>query len=189
MHNKHVCLIIVLSSDRFGLGFTHDTFIFAHHMFMHFSCIRSFFSFLFWTYVSLSNRLRYGTQTKKIHSNSEPSSWFRVILLWSSCSFSYSVLWWEGQDGFFWELPEPWRSSKMPSHSVGLLRHCSTRSHSDSGMGVPLWETWEMSGHVHLGVLLQHAQHQYLCTSFCYHIMKYTYRSYSESYIRGTTRS
>ena len=31
---------------RFGLGYTHDVFIFARHMFMHFSCIRTFF-FLF----------------------------------------------------------------------------------------------------------------------------------------------
>ena len=32
--------------SRFGLGYTHDVFIFARHMFMHFSCIRTFF-FLF----------------------------------------------------------------------------------------------------------------------------------------------
>ena len=54
--------------------------IYARHMFMHFSCIRSFISFFFWTYVvfpyvlslSLSERLLYGTQTEKIYSDSEP---------------------------------------------------------------------------------------------------------------------
>jgi len=156
MHIRYVCLIIVVSVDRFGLGFTHDAFIFARHMFMHFSCIRSFFSFLFWTclslffFLSLSHRLCYGTQIEKINSSLEPSSWFRVILFWSSCSLSYLVLWWEGQDGLLWELLKLWRSSRMPGHSVGLLRHCTTWSHLDSGTKVPLWETREVSSCVHM---------------------------------------
>ena len=33
-----------LCSDRFGLGWAHDAFCFACHMFMHFPCIRTFFS-------------------------------------------------------------------------------------------------------------------------------------------------
>ena len=108
------------------------------------SCIRSFFSFLFRTCLSLffslslSDRLCYGTQTEKINSSLEPSSWFRVILFWSSCSLSYLVPWWEGQDGLLWELLKLWRSSRMLGHSVGLLRHCTTRSHLDSRTEVPL---------------------------------------------------
>ena len=33
-----------LCADRFGLGWAHDAFCFACHMFMHFPCIRTFFS-------------------------------------------------------------------------------------------------------------------------------------------------
>ena len=48
-------------AGRFGLGFTYDVFIFAHHMFMHISCIRilSFLSFCFslWCVFSLSPSL------------------------------------------------------------------------------------------------------------------------------------
>ena len=33
-----------LCADRFGLGWAHDAFCFACHMFMHFSCIRTLFS-------------------------------------------------------------------------------------------------------------------------------------------------
>ena len=49
---------VEMYAGRFGLGFTHDVFIFAHHMFMHISCIRilSFLSFCFclWCVFSLS---------------------------------------------------------------------------------------------------------------------------------------
>ena len=110
----------------------------------------------------------------------------QVILFWSSCSLSYLVPWWEGQDGLLWELPKPWCSFVTPGHSVGLLRHYFTRSHLDLGMGVPLWETREVSDRVHSRVLLQHAWHWYLCTLLCYHIPRYMYRSYSKSYIWGT---
>ena len=37
-----MCLIIDVSAIRFGLGFTYDALKFSCHMFMHFSCIRSF---------------------------------------------------------------------------------------------------------------------------------------------------
>ena len=36
---------ICLCADRFGLGWAHDAFSFACHMFMHFSCIRTSFQY------------------------------------------------------------------------------------------------------------------------------------------------
>ena len=47
MHLLDVCLFIDVNAARFGLGFTHDVFIFVCHMFMHISCIYSLFSFFF----------------------------------------------------------------------------------------------------------------------------------------------
>ena len=148
MHLLDVCLIKLVSAIRFGLGFTHDVFNFCtshgHASFMHTFFLFLFYSelvlcFLLFCYVLFSLSLSqieplYVTQTKKIHFDSEPSSWFQVILLWFSYSISYSASWWEGQDGLLWELPELWRSSKTPSHSVGFLQHYATRCHSNSGI-------------------------------------------------------
>ena len=52
--------------------------------------------------------------------------------------------------------------------------------HSDLGLGI--------SSCVYTGFLLQYTQYWYLCTSVCYYILKYTYCSYLESDIWGTTR-
>ena len=152
MHFRIVCLIKFVSAVRLDWVLAHDAFKFCtsyvHAFFKH----MFFLSFLFWTCVlfslslSLSDRLLYGTQTMQIHSGSEPSSWFRIILF---RSISYPVLWWEVQDGLLWEFSGPWCSSGMLGHPIGFLWHCSTRSHSDSWMGVPLWEVREVSGRVH----------------------------------------
>ena len=37
-----VYFVTMMCAGRFGLGWTHDVFKFAYHMFMHFSCIRTF---------------------------------------------------------------------------------------------------------------------------------------------------
>ena len=148
--------------------------------------IRSFFLSL-----SLSLSLiepPYGTQTEEIDSSSKPLPWFWVILFCSSsCSISYSVLWWECQDELLWELLGMWCSSEMPGYSVGFCWHSSTWSHSDSRLGISTWEIHEVSRRVYSGVLLQHTWHRYLCASVCFYIQRYTYHSYSGSYIRGTT--
>ena len=108
------CMFIVLSADRFALGFTHDAFNFSCHMFMHLSCIRSFLyterAFTFCSFsLSLLDRLCHGIQTAQIYSSSE-SSWFRVIFFfYSSHTLLYSIPWCEGLDGLLWELPGPWR--------------------------------------------------------------------------------
>ena len=183
MHYRLMCFIIsVMNANRIGLGITHEVFIFTRHMFMHSLCIHSFSSFLFWTSVvslfslSLSLSLSlikppYGTQIEEIHFGLEPSSWFRVILFYSSsCSISYLVLWWKGQDGLLWELPETWRSSGMPSYSIEFCRHSSPLSHSNLGLGISTWETHEVSRRVYSRVLLQHTRHQYRCTLVCYYI-------------------
>ena len=139
--------------------------------------------------LSLSDRLRYGTQIVQIYFGLEPTSRFWVILFLSFCTLSYSVLWWEGQDGLLWELLEMWRSFGTPSYSVELCWHSSPRSHLDLGLGFSTWGTLEMSHRVYIGVLLQHTWQWYLCALFCYHIPRYTYSSYFESYIWGITRS
>ena len=131
----------------------------------------------------------YGTQTEEIHSSSKPSPWFWVILFCSSsCSISYSVLWWECQDELLWELLGMWCSSEMPGYSVGFCWHSSTWSHSDLRLGIFTWEIHEVSHRVYSGVLLQHTWHRYLCASICFYFQRYTYHSYFGSYIRGTTR-
>ena len=137
--------------------------------------------------LSLSNRLRHDTQTAQIYSDLD-FLWFRVIFFfYSSRTLSYLVPWWEGQVGLLRELPGPWRSSGTPGNSVEFHRHSSLQSHLDSRLGISTWETHEMSHRVYSGVLLQHARHRYCCASICYYIQRYTYRSYSKSYIRGTT--
>ena len=133
MHLLDVCLIKLVSAIRFGLGFTHDVFNFCtshgHASFMH-----TFFLFLFYLelvlcfllfcYVlfslSLSDRTSLCHPNREIHSGSEPSSWFQVILLWFSYSISYSASWWEGQDGLLWELPELW-CSILPKYNKCVL--------------------------------------------------------------------
>ena len=162
------------------------------------SCIfhHTIFSYLLWTCVSfcflspsLSDRLHYGTQTAQIYSDSKPSSRFQVFFFfYSSRTLSYSIPWWEGQDRLPWEIPGPWRSSETPGHSTKFLQHYATQCHSDSGMGISLWETHALPHRVYSGVLLQLTQHRYLCVLVCFYIQRYTYRSYSGSYIRGATR-
>ena len=103
MHFLDVCLIKLVSAIRFGLGIIHDVFNFCtlhgHASFMH-----TFFLFLFYSELVLCFLLfcsvlfslslsqiepLYVTQTEKIHSGLEPSSWFQVILLWSFYSISF----------------------------------------------------------------------------------------------------
>ena len=94
----------------------------------------------------------------------------------------------KARKGLLGELLETWRSSGEPGYFVESCRHSTTRCHSNSGMGIFMWETRAVSHHVYAGVLLQYTRHRYLCTSVCHYILRYTHRSYPESYIRGTTR-
>ena len=147
--------------------------------YVHAFFIHTFFSFfLFWTCVSIlsfslsfSDRLRHGTQTGHIYSSSEPSLRFKVIFFfYSSYTLSYSIPWWEGQDELHWELPSLWCSSETPNHSIGFLWHYATRCHSNSRMGISLWETRVLSCCVYSGVLVQHTWNRYLCASVCIYI-------------------
>ena len=110
MHFRIVCLFKLMSVVRFGLSFTHDVFdlctshvhaFFMDTFFLFFPilsmcCVLSFLSF------SLSRiEPLYGTQTEKIHSGLEPSSWFQVILFWSTYSISHPVPWWKPKKDFF----------------------------------------------------------------------------------------
>ena len=59
-------MFIVVSADRFGLGFTHDAFNFSCHMSMHLSCIRSFlYTEHAFTFYSLSLSLIDSVMTPK----------------------------------------------------------------------------------------------------------------------------
>ena len=157
MHFRSVCLIINVSANKIGLGFSYDAFnfrmtyvhaFFVHMFFLSFP-ILSMCCVLLCSLslsLSLSDRLRHGTQTAQIHSGSKPSSRFRVIFFfYPSCTLSFLVPWWEGQDGLHWELRGPWRSSGMLGLSVGFLQHYATRCHSDSRMGISMWETRALS--------------------------------------------
>ena len=185
--------LLLLNAVRFGLGDLHNALKFSCHMFMHFLCIHSFLIysehvFLSALSFSLSDRLHYGTQTVQIYSGSEPSSRFRFFFFfYSSCTLSYLVPWWEGQYKLLWELPGPWHSSRMPGHSIKFLWHYATRCHSNSWIGISMWETRALSCRVYIGVLLQHTRHWYLCASIRYAILRYTYSSYPGSYCWGTT--
>ena len=104
MFHAFRCVFICwkLCVNRFGLGWTHDAFLLTHHMFMHFSCIRtlSFLSILCWVvmlcflFLSLSLSHRLCMAPKHKFSLSKPFS-FRDIFLWSYSSL-HSVPWWEG---------------------------------------------------------------------------------------------
>ena len=76
MHLLDVCLIIVVSVVRFGLGFTHNAFKLSCHMFMHFSCIcTSLFLFLWFEimflFCLLSFSLSLSNRTSLWHPNRE----------------------------------------------------------------------------------------------------------------------
>ena len=44
--------VICLCAGRIGLGWAHDAFCFACHMFMHFSCIRTLFSYIWYIWIA-----------------------------------------------------------------------------------------------------------------------------------------
>ena len=98
-------------------------------------------------------------------------------------------MWWECPKGLSRELSKMWRSTKAPYCSVRLFWHSSPYRHSNSGLGISLWETFEVSHRVYTGLLLQYTQYWYLCTSICHNIQRCTYRNYPGTYIRGTTCS
>ena len=96
---------------------------------------------------------------------------------------------WEGLKGLLEELSKMWHSSRVPCYSFRLFQHSSPCHHSNSGLGISIWESLKVSHHVYTGVLLQYTQYRYLCTSICHYNLRYTYRSYLRSYIQGTTCS
>ena len=83
---------ICLCADRFGLGWAHDAFSFACHMFMHFPCIRTSFQYtwyiwnclgLFWLsfFLSLSASLRYPCLWHLSVNPLQPETLFVPVLL------------------------------------------------------------------------------------------------------------
>ena len=44
-----------------------------------------------------------------------------------------------------------------PRDSIELFQYCSTHYHSQSGLGISMWDTCELSLCDHIGVLLQYA--------------------------------
>ena len=72
--------------------------------------------------------------------------------------------------------------------SYGLLQYCSTHCHSQSEMGISMWDTHELSLHDHIEVLLQHARIQLFYTLFHHFCSSYTYRSHTGACLWCTTR-
>ena len=126
----------------------------------------------------------HGTQAQ-IRFILEPSS-FWGIFLWSYSS-SHSVPWWEGPLGLLGELLQIWHLFETSRDSIGLFRYYSTHCHSQSGMGISIWDIRKLSHRAHIGVLLQYAWFQYLYTSICYASSRYTYCSHSRYYFQDTT--
>ena len=168
---------VEMYAGRFGLGFTHDVFIFVCHMFMHISCIYSLFSFFFvllvMCFLSFSLSLSWidcawhlSTNLLQLGTLLIPS----LFLLILHPPSSRSIPWWEGWAGLAWELSETWRSSKAPCHSIRLFQHSFIRCHLDSGIGISLWDTLNVPYRVYTGVLLQYTRYRYIYTSVCHDI-------------------
>ena len=178
MFHAFRCVFICwkLCIDRFGLGWTHDRIFFLHitcsciffmHTYPFFSIFwYYFFMVLFCLSPSLLNSLRMTPNRKSA------SSW--NTLHSETSSFDPTPL-------------QPWYSFGMPRGSIRFFRYCFTHCHSQSGMGISMWDTREMSHCDHSGVLLQHARFRYLYTSVCYVGSRYTYCSHSRYYFRNTT--
>ena len=117
----------------------------------------------------------------------------RTLSLWGIFFWSYSsscsVPWWEGPKGLLGELLQTWCSIGAPRDSIRFFRYYYTHCHSQSGMGISIWDTRELSHRDHSGFLLQHAQFRYLYTSVCYAHSRYMYRSHAGHCFRDTTHS
>ena len=111
--------------------------------------------------------------------------WHLLLILPHSCS----VRRWEGPSGLPGELFQTWYSFRTPHGSIRLFRYCSTHYNSQSGMGIFMRDTCEMSHYNYTGVLLQYARFRYLYTSVCYTDSRNTYRSHSRDSFRDTTHS
>ena len=157
--------------------------------------IHMFFSYLLWTCVSFYSFLRsLLNRTSLWHPNRRNPLRLGTFIMVLSHPFLLFLLFHLTSDSV---MKRPRRTSLRTSKAVVFIRntrllvrfcqHSSTRSHSNLRLWISTWETHEVSYHVYLGVLLQHTWHRYCCALVCYCIQRYTYCSYSASYIRGTT--
>ena len=100
---------------------------------------------------------------------------------------------------FGFVMKRPVRTSWRTSPNVAFIQNAAWfyrtffillyPCHSQSRMGIPIWDTRELSHHDHIGVLLQYAWFRYLYTSDCYAGLRYTYCSHSRAHFRDTTCS
>ena len=87
-----------ICSEHIGLGWAHDVYIVACHVFMHFLCICTFF--LYWSVLvlfylslslslSLSVSLLYGTQKEQVYSVLKPSILRHLLLILPPLTFGF----------------------------------------------------------------------------------------------------
>ena len=98
IHALYMCVyyVEIMCAGRIGLGWAHDVFTFASHMFMHFSCMHTIYSLSCWYWsvlgtflllsLSLLVSLLYVTQKEQVYSVLEPS------LLWGIYFWFYPPL-------------------------------------------------------------------------------------------------
>ena len=163
---------------HFGLGWTYDAFFF--HIIC--SCIfNSYVPFLFplctllWLcFLSLSLSLSWIDCVWHPNANLLQSGTLFVLghlllLILPFLLFTFGSV-----------MRRPIRTSLRTSLNMAfiwsVMWFCQTfptffsQSYSHLGMGISLWDTFEMSYYVHIGVLFQHAQYRYLCASVCHDI-------------------
>ena len=185
-----------LCSGRFGLGWAHDVFIVACHMFMHFSCICTILFFplillLIGTFLLLSLSLS------------------RIVCVWHPRAnpLSLETLFVLRHHPFLILLPpmlnfvmiKPIKTFRRTSPNVAFIRN-ATLSYRTSPiliyplsftvrLGISLWDPGQLSLLDHTGVLLQNARIWFFHTSFHHFCSRYTYSSHSGAYLRCATRS
>ena len=192
-----VCFYVEnLCAGRIGLGWAHDEFFFTRHMLMHCSCIHTFsFSYLLcWLCFSLSlslslslSRILYTwhPSAKLLHPETLFISEHHLLILLLFLSGSM--------------MRRPIRTSRRtspnmafigtPRDSIELFQYCSTHYHSQSGLGISMWDTRELSLCDHIGVLLHYAWFWFFCASVYYLCSRYTWSSHFGAYLWCATCS
>ena len=160
-----------LCAGRIGLGWVHDEFSIAFHMFMHSPCIRTLnsiyfdifelleifqivslslsLSFLFTLVVSMAPKRKSTPSQNPLRSRASTSS----DLTPSHIQFHDEDAWKAFSENFSRRGIHSW----TPSHPGGLRRHWPTQCHSQLELGVIVWCPGHMSICSETGVLPQHA--------------------------------
>ena len=133
----------------------------ARHIFMHISCIRTLSFLSLYSIVIMFCLFFLSLSPSRIDCTWHPSR--NLLRLGTLFVQGHLLLLIFPLFTFGSVMRRPSRTSLRTFLNVAFIR-----SHSHSGMGISLWDTFEVSHSVHTGVLLQYAQYRYLCTSVYY---------------------